>query len=112
MGQVSASSTVLIDAEPNRGGRSRDLRLVRPKILPALQQLPGARGRAGAGTSGDMEAAGHQIADARRQGEPLGRSALVIAAPSVADGPSPVSSPPTVRTPSTVSAARMRHASG
>ena len=82
MGQVSASSTVLIDAEPNRGGRSRGLRLVRPKILPALQQLPGARGRAGAGTSGDMEAAGHQIADARRQGEPLGRSALVIAARS------------------------------
>ena len=34
MGQVSASSTVLIDAEPNRGGRSRGLRLVRPKILP------------------------------------------------------------------------------
>ena len=50
MGQVSASSTVLIDAEPDRGGRSRGLRLVRPKILPALQQLPGARGRAGAGS--------------------------------------------------------------
>ena len=34
MGQVSASSTVLIDAEPNRGGRSRGLRARAPEDPP------------------------------------------------------------------------------
>ena len=70
MGQVSAASTVLIDAEPtDRVGGSRGLSDRPPEDpLLALQRLPGSRGRTGRGHRGHLEAAGHQVAGARRQG--------------------------------------------
>ena len=66
MGQVSASSTVLIDAAPEAVlAAVADYQTVRPKILSAaLQRLSGARGRSGRRHRGHVEAAGHQVAGA------------------------------------------------
>jgi hypothetical protein len=71
MGQVSASSTVLIDAEPEPVlAAAADYQAVRPKILsPHYRHYRVLEGRAGCRHRGDVETAGHELVGARRQGE-------------------------------------------
>ena len=66
MGQVSASSTVLIDAEPEAVLPAvADYQTVRPKILsPHYSGYQVLEGGQGAGHRGHVEAAGHQVAGA------------------------------------------------
>ena len=71
MGQVSASSTVLIDAAPEAVlAAVADYQTVRPKILSAhYSDYRVLEGGQGAGHRRHLETAGHEVAGARRQGQ-------------------------------------------